>query len=66
MIGIKVQNLAWEKALLELLGASGEKYQENRTYDLVISDQKTSEKSLILGKDITLPFRFESLKNKMN
>ena len=66
MIGIKVQNLVWEKALLELLNSQAEKYQKNHTYDAVISDSNLNDfPTLILGKDISLPFCFSQLKEKL-
>lgn len=65
MIGIKTQNLIWEKALLNLLGPNAEKHQIDHTYDVIICQEKTSGNCLILGKDITLPFRFEALKEKL-
>ena len=66
MIGIKVQNLIWEKALLNLLGNNAEKYQENHTYHIVLSETKDSNiPTLILGKDITLPFTAKMLKDKI-
>lgn len=65
MIGIKTQNLIWEKALLDLLGSYGEKCQEDHTYDVIICQEKISDKCLVLGKDIALPFRFETLKEKL-
>ena len=65
MIGIKVQNLIWEKALLSLLDIEAEKYQESHTYNMIISDKKMSEKCLVLGKDIPLPFHVGTLKDKI-
>ena len=67
MIGIKVQNLIWEKALLGLLGVEAEKYQDNHLYDILISQEKKSNPctTLILGKDIPIPFSFEVLKDKI-
>ena len=65
MIGIKVQNLIWERGLLDLLGDRAEKYQENQTYDIIICDKYLPDKCLVLGKDISLPFRFEALEENM-
>lgn len=65
MIGIKVQNLIWEKALLDLLAPDAEKYQENHSYGVVVSDKKLTDKCIILGKDVPVPFRFEVLKEKI-
>jgi len=68
MIGIKVQNLVWEKALLDLFANEAEKYQEDHTYDIVISQGENIHQcsTLILGRDIPLPFSFSLLTDKIN
>ena len=64
MIGIKVQNFIWEKALLDLLGSDAEKYQTDHSYCVIITESEMSndKPTLILGKDILLPFCFDNLK----
>lgn len=70
MIGIKIQNLVWEKALLSLLGDKSEKYQRDHTYKIVITEPTENLQNncatLILGQDITIPFSFETLQNQIN
>ena len=67
MIGIKVQNLLWEKTLLNLLKDQAEKYHENHIYNIIISETKDNKyPTLILGKDISLPFSFDTLKEKIS
>ena len=43
MIGLKLQNFIWEKALLSVLGNRAEKWQENQSYTLILTDLSKSE-----------------------
>ena len=69
MIGIKIQNQVWESTLADLLGEKGEKYQDGRTYEIVITDNfrntPKNQTTLVLGRDIGMPFTWENLQEKL-
>ena len=73
MIGIKVQNLVWQEALLGLFSNQSEIFNQNHNYRVIITDMDTKELStdenthlFCLKKDIDLPCSFEALKEKIN
>ncbi len=68
MIGIKVQNLIWQKALLDLLKGNAEKFVPTHTYAALLTDNQMDTFNvpiLILGKDIDLPCSAKKLKEKL-
>ena len=69
MIGIKVQNLVWQEALLALFDKKAEIFRENHSYRVILTDniqENTSTPTIHLGKDIMLPCTFEALNDKIN
>ena len=80
MIGLKLKNSVWEKALLSLLGEKAEIWQENHPYSIILTDFKKEElvdfqnKVLVplvglnndLKNKITLPCTKEELEFKLS
>jgi DNA-binding response OmpR family regulator len=69
MIGIKVQNLIWQEALLDLFSNQAEVFNQNHTYRAILTDdvqENTNTPTLFLGKDSILPCSVEDLKDKIN
>ena len=72
MIGIKIQNSFWEKALLKLLAEQAEVWQPQKKYQAVLVGLPASELKAFagiekaplieLGKDLPIPFKIEALK----
>ena len=67
MIGIKIKNSFWEKALLSLLKGRAEIWNPKTQYQILISDTSKGENLLIFyGMDkkaasLSLPFKIEEL-----
>ena len=66
MIGIKVQNSVWEKALLALLKEKAEIWQQQHVYQVVLTDEpfcqnKANQEEtpfIFLGKTLPVPLTF--------